>query len=185
MAAGAAGQQEGLVSDEPDPEALELQLLLEGILEQYGYDFRDYATASIRRRIMSRVQAEGLNSISGLQERVLHDPECMDRLLSALTVHVTSMFRDPGFYVAFREKVVPSLQTYPFARIWHAGCSTGEEVYSLAILLGFVSAVLDEGLHGELLQGQRQGHPLRVLYGEVRSRPISSRAPGKYGVWPS
>jgi chemotaxis protein methyltransferase CheR len=120
---------------EPDPEKLELHLLLEGILQQYGYDFRDYATASIRRRIMSRVQAEGLQSISGLQERVLHDAECMDRLLSALTVHVTAMFRDPGFYVAFREKVVPALQTYPFARIWHAGCSTGEEVYSLAILL--------------------------------------------------
>ncbi len=118
-----------------DLEGIEVKLLLEGIFRQYGYDFRDYAPASIRRRIRSRVDAEGAKTVSGLQARVLHDPACMERLLLALTVHVTSMFRDPGFYVAFREKVVPLLTTYPFARIWHAGCSSGEEVYSLAILL--------------------------------------------------
>ena len=79
--------------------------------------------------------AEGLTTISGLQERVLHDPACMERLLLDLSVNVTAMFRDPTFYRAFREQVVPLLRTYPFIRIWHAGCSTGEEVYSLAILL--------------------------------------------------
>jgi chemotaxis protein methyltransferase CheR len=116
-------------------EELELKLLLEAVFSRYGYDFRDYASASMRRRISNRVRAEKLESVAALQERVLQDPACMERLLVAMTVHVTAMFRDPGFYRAFREKVIPVLQTYPFVRIWHAGCSTGEEVYSLAILL--------------------------------------------------
>jgi chemotaxis protein methyltransferase CheR len=120
---------------EVDREEIEIGLLLEGVFRQYGYDFRGYAHASIRRRILNVVRAESLGSVSGLQERVLHDASCMERLLAALTVHVTAMFRDPGFYRAFRAKVVRALETYPFVRIWHAGCSTGEEVYSLAILL--------------------------------------------------
>jgi chemotaxis protein methyltransferase CheR len=78
---------------------------------------------------------EGAESISGLQERVLHDPAAMERLLAGLSVNVTSMFRDPTFFVAFREHVVPLLRTYPFIRVWNAGCSTGEETYSFAILL--------------------------------------------------
>lgn len=116
-------------------EDIEIPLLLEGIFRHYGFDFRNYAQASIRRRILSRVQAEGLHTVSGLQERVLHDPACMERLLLALTVQVTSMYRDPSFYAAFRQKIVPLLRTYPYVRLWHAGCSTGEEVYSMAILL--------------------------------------------------
>jgi chemotaxis protein methyltransferase CheR len=122
-------------------EQVEIDLLLEGIFLHYGYDFRDYARASIRRRVLNCVRAEGLRTVSALQERALHDVGCMERVLSALTVHVTAMFRDPGFYRAFRQKVVPALETYPFVRIWHAGCSTGEEVYSLAILLS------EEGLY--------------------------------------
>jgi chemotaxis protein methyltransferase CheR len=118
-----------------EQEALEVRRLLEGVHAQYGYDFRDYAAASIRRRILRRMEAEGCSSISGLRERVLQDSSCMERLIVALTVHVTSMFRDPGFYKSFREKVVPMLRTYPFLRVWMAGCSTGEEVYSMAILL--------------------------------------------------
>jgi len=116
-------------------ETIELDLLLEGIYRFYGTDFRNYARASLRRRVWNMVNEEGLTSISALQARVLHDPEAMERLLLRLTVHVTTMFRDPSFFVAFREKVVPHLFTHPFVRIWHAGCSTGEEVYSLAILL--------------------------------------------------
>jgi chemotaxis protein methyltransferase CheR len=118
-----------------DREALELQLLLQGIYQQYGFDFREYATASLKRRVWRRAHAEGLQTIAGLIERVLHDPEVMERLLLDLSINVTAMFRDPTFYAAFREKVVPILRTYPFTRIWVAGCSTGEEVYSLAILL--------------------------------------------------
>ena len=116
-------------------EEIEIQLLLEGIYRYYGFDFRNYAMPSLKRRIWNIIRSEKLNSISGLLEKVLHQPECMERLLLGLSVNVTSMFRDPGFYMAFRKTVIPLLRTYPFIRIWHAGCSTGEEVYSLAILL--------------------------------------------------
>lgn len=114
---------------------IELALLLEGVYRRYGFDFREYAPASLRRRVWRRVQAEGLSTISALQDRLLHEPACMERLLLDLSINVTAMFRDPSFYLTFREKVVPLLRTYPFTRIWIAGCSTGEEVYSLAILL--------------------------------------------------
>jgi chemotaxis protein methyltransferase CheR len=123
------------VSYNADLERIEIELLLEGVYRHYGFDFRAYAYASIRRRLWKRVSAEGLTSISELQARVLHDPEAMERLLLDLSVSVTSMFRDPRFYQVFRDEVVPLLRTYPFIRIWHAGCSTGEEVYSTAILL--------------------------------------------------
>jgi chemotaxis protein methyltransferase CheR len=119
-----------------DLETIELQLLLEGVYQQYGFDFRGYAAASLKRRVWRRVHAEGAGTISALTERVLHEPDVMERLLLDLSINVTSMFRDPTFYVALRERVVPLLKTYPFTRIWVAGCSTGEEVYSLAILLG-------------------------------------------------
>jgi chemotaxis protein methyltransferase CheR len=118
-----------------DLEEIELALLLEGMFRKYGFDFREYASASLRRRVWRRVHAEGLSTISELQARLLHDPACMERLLLDLSINVTAMFRDPSFYNAFRAKVVPQLRTYPFTRIWVAGCSTGEEVYSLAILL--------------------------------------------------
>ena len=122
-------------------EDVEIELLLEGVFRHYGYDFRDYAPSSLRRRIRDRVRAEHVQTISGLKEKVLHDPECMERLLLSFSINVSAMFRDPGFYRAFRARVVPILRTYPFIRIWHAGCSTGEEVYSMAILLD------EEGLY--------------------------------------
>jgi chemotaxis protein methyltransferase CheR len=122
-------------SERDDVEEIEISLLLEAVFRRYGFDFREYAPASLRRRVWRRAHAEGLETLSALQDRLLHDPQCMERLLLDLSINVTAMFRDPTFYVAFREKVVPQLRTYPFTRIWVAGCSTGEEVYSLAILL--------------------------------------------------
>ena len=116
-------------------EQLERDLLLEAVFRRYGYDFRQYAPASLRRRIAAFMETEKLATVSGLQERILHEPESMKRFLLALSVNVTAVFRDPEFFVTFRQKVVPLLRTYPFVRIWHAGCSTGEEVYSMAILL--------------------------------------------------
>ena len=123
------------VSYNAELERLEIELLLEGVFRHYGFDFRSYAYASIRRRLWKRIEAEGLSSISELQALVLHDAGGMERLLLDLSVSVTAMFRDPGFYEVFRDDVVPLLRTYPFIRIWHAGCSTGEEVYSTAIVL--------------------------------------------------
>jgi chemotaxis protein methyltransferase CheR len=122
-------------STEEDLEKIEINLLLEGLFAWCGYDYRSYAYSSIRRRIWHRVHSERLSSISGLQEKVLHDPECLKRLIADFSINVTEMFRDPLFFANFREKVVPLLRTYPSIRIWHAGCSTGEEVYSMAILL--------------------------------------------------
>ncbi|WP_435877196.1 CheR family methyltransferase [Sporosarcina highlanderae] len=116
-------------------EQLEIQLFLQGIYEWYGYDFRDYAYNSIRRRIWHRVYEERLNSILGLMEKTLRDSECLKRLLLDFSINVTEMFRDPSFFLAIREKIIPHLRTYPSLRIWHAGCATGEEVYSMAILL--------------------------------------------------
>jgi chemotaxis protein methyltransferase CheR len=123
------------ISYNAELERIEIELLLEGVFRHYGFDFRSYAYASIRRRLWKRTEAEGLSSISELQALVLHDAPAMERLLLDLSVSVTAMFRDPGFYQVFREDVVPLLRTYPFIRIWHAGCSTGEEVYSTAIVL--------------------------------------------------
>jgi chemotaxis protein methyltransferase CheR len=123
------------VKPDNELETLEIELLLEAIVRRYGYDFREYAFASLKRRLWNVIHAEALTTISGLQEKILHDPACMERFLHALSVNVTAMFRDPGFFITFRERVVPLLRTYPFIRLWHAGCSTGEEVYSMAILL--------------------------------------------------
>ena len=131
-------QQPAAIIDEQakaELEEIEVRLLTEGIYRHYGFDFRDYSMPSLRRRIWKRVYAEGLSTVSGLIERVLHDPVSMEQLLLDLSINTTAMFRDPTFYLAFRRKVVPILRTYPFVRIWHAGCSTGEEVYSMAILL--------------------------------------------------
>jgi chemotaxis protein methyltransferase CheR len=116
-------------------EKLEMELLLEAIYRKSGFDFRGYAAAGLKRRMLRRVKEEGLRSLSGLQERILHDPVALERLLVDLSVNVTSMFRDPYFFSAFRKKAVPLLRTYPFVRLWHAGCSTGEEAFSMAILL--------------------------------------------------
>lgn len=118
-----------------DLERIEIELLLLGLFNWCGYDYRSYSYNSIKRRIYHRIHAEGLSSVSGLQEKVLHDPVCLKRLLADFSINVTEMFRDPLFFLSFRENVVPLLRTYPSIRIWHAGCSTGEEVYSMAILL--------------------------------------------------
>jgi chemotaxis protein methyltransferase CheR len=119
----------------PDLERVEVAVLLEAVFRHYGFDFRSYAFSSVKRRLWKRIHAEGLATVSQLQDRVLHDPEALERLLLDLSINVTAMYRDPGFYRAFRAHVVPLLRTYPFIRVWHAGCSTGEEVYSMAILL--------------------------------------------------
>lgn len=116
-------------------ERLEIDVLLEAIHRHYGYDFRNYAQASLRRRILQCVQAENLTRVSELIPRVLHDPGFFSLFLQHMSVGVTSMFRDPAVYRAIRRVVIPFLKTFPFVKIWHAGCSSGEEVYSMAILL--------------------------------------------------
>lgn len=117
------------------PESEQVRSLLNAIYERYGLDFRNYADSSITRRILQAMRAEKLASIPQLERKLLVDPACMERFLIAATVNVTSMFRDPDFYRILRQEVIPELRSRSFLRIWHAGCSTGEEVFSLAIVL--------------------------------------------------
>ena len=116
-------------------EEIEVDLLLEAVHRARGFDFRDYARASLRRRIANQMKTEAVTTVTALLDRILHDEEAMNRFLMGVSVNVSAMFRDPGFFRALRQQVVPMLRTYPFVRIWQAGCSMGEEVYSLAILL--------------------------------------------------
>jgi chemotaxis protein methyltransferase CheR len=116
-------------------ERLEMDLLLLAIYRHHGFDFRAYAPASLHRRIRRHMENARVSTISGLTELILHEPAALQRLLHDLSVNVTAMFRDPSFFLEFRKDVVPLLRTYPTVRIWHAGCSTGEEVYAMAILL--------------------------------------------------
>ena len=118
-----------------ETEDIELELLVEAIYRKYGYDFRNYTRSSLKRRVMQRLHRAGLPHLSAMQHLVLTDQAFFSTLLLDMTINVTEMFRDPAFYLKIREKVIPVLKTYPFCKIWHAGCSTGEEVYSMAILL--------------------------------------------------
>lgn len=119
----------------PSVHDIEIRLLVEAVYLRYGQDFRDYAQASLKRRVLQAQLRMGAASISALQERVLHDPEAFSELLQYLTVPVSEMFRDPPYFRALRRHVAPVLRTYPSIKVWVAGCSTGEEPYSLAILL--------------------------------------------------
>ncbi len=116
-------------------ENIEIRLLLEAIYQKYGYDFRDYSKAHIKRRIKHRISISNFNSISEMSHRVIYDQSFFETFLLDLSINVTEMFRDPSFYLALRKKVVPLLKTYAFIKVWNAGCATGEEVYSIAILL--------------------------------------------------
>jgi len=131
------------MSDDIDNQNIELQLLLQAIYLKYGYDFRNYAKASVRRRVEHFMKKENLNSFAETQHKILYEVNFFDRLLLDLSVNVTEMFRDPNFYRSFRQNVVPFLKKQPFLKIWHAGCASGEEVYSMAILLK------EEGLYNK------------------------------------
>lgn len=114
---------------------IEIDLLVEAIYKKYGYDFRDYGKAHIKRRILHRLATSGLKNISELQHKIIYEPEYVKVLLEDLSITVTEMFRDPSFYAGVRAEVFPILKTYPYFKIWHAGCATGQEVYSMAIML--------------------------------------------------
>ena len=116
-------------------EKIEIDLFLEAIFKCYGYDFQLYARASIKRRIKHLMKKNGYNRISDMTSDILHDPSVFEKVVYDFSITVTEMFRDPSFYQSLRNKIIPYLKTYPFIKIWHAGCATGEEVYSLAILL--------------------------------------------------
>ncbi len=121
--------------NEIDDERLEIQLLLEAIYRKYGYDFREYSCAHTKRRLEHRLGLERMSSYSAMQHRLIYDQKFFEKILLDLSINVTEMFRDPWFYKEVRRTVLPHLQTYPFIKAWHAGCSAGQEVYSMGILL--------------------------------------------------
>ena len=126
--------QNRIVEDQLEIENIEIDLLLDAVYKKYGYDFRNYGKAHIKRRVMHRLATSELSSISHMQHLVLRDESFFEKLLRDLSINVTEMFRDPQFYKAIRQDVIPILKTFPFIKVWHAGCSSGEEVYSMAIL---------------------------------------------------
>lgn len=146
-------------------EDIEIQLLLDAVYRHYHYDFRHYARASIKRRLIQARNHWGYDSISEIQSAVLHDETMLPRLLNYLTVQVSEMFRDPSYFRALREKVVPHLRTYPSLKVWVAGCSHGEELYSLAILFA------EEGLAD------------RTIFYATDINPVALRA-AQAGVFP-
>ncbi|HVK14105.1 MAG TPA: CheR family methyltransferase [Gemmataceae bacterium] len=151
----------------PDATAdLELRLLLEAIKERYHYDFRGYSLASLKRRLTQARERFDCRSFSALQDRVLHDPAVLQDLLAFLTVQVSEFFRDPAYFRAVRELVVPHLRTYPSLKVWVAGCSAGEELYSLAILFR------EEGLEERTLFYGTDINPQALRQAEAAVYPL-------------
>src|SRR5712672_1906362 len=145
---------------------IELHLLIDAIYLKYHYDFRRYAAASLKRRLTAAMNRFNCETFSELQSKVLHDPAMFPALLDFLTVPVSQMFRDPGYFRSLRQSVVPILRTYPSLKVWVAGCGTGEEVYSLAILLR------EEGLL-----------PRTLIYAtDINPRVLQTAAAGVYEV---
>ncbi len=145
---------------------IELQLLIEAIYRKYHYDFRCYAPASLKRRVTAAMARLNCHSYSQLQHRVLHEPAAFPELLDHLTVPVSEMFRDPSYFHSLRAAVIPVLRTYPSLKVWVAGCGTGEEVYSLAILLR------EEGLLGRTL----------IYATDINPQTLQKAATGVYDV---
>lgn len=141
---------------------MEIEFLLEAIYRLSGYDFRQYARSSINRRIFNRMRMENMDTVTALLEKVIHEPGFLDQILNDFSINVTEMFRDPDFFKALREEVVPELSGLQQIRIWHAGCSSGEEVFSMAIILE-EAGLLDKSLiyatdfNEDILEMAKQG----------------------------
>ena len=178
------------MSKPPSDFDIELRMLVEAVYLKYNYDFRDYTGASQKRRVLVAMREMGCDTVSALQAKVLHEPDGFAQLLQYLTIPVTEMFRDPEYFLAVREQVAPFLRTYPSLKIWVAGCSTGEEVYSLAILLkeeGLLerSIVYATDINPQSLEAARRGvFPLERmrLYTENYQKAGGTRAFSDYYV---
>ncbi len=147
-------------------EKIEIKLLLQAIFEKYGYDFRNYQKASIKRRIERRLVLSHIDTISEMQHRLLYDEAFFETLLLDFSINVTHMFRDPSFFKALRENVIPLLKKQPHIKIWHAGCATGEEIYSMAILLK------EEGIYDKT----------RIFATDINQKVIQTAKEGIYSI---
>jgi len=171
-----------------ETENIEIMLLLEAIYQKYGYDFRDYSRASIKRRIKHTLSMSGLDNISEMVRQVLYDERFFNRLLMNFSINVTEMFRDPPFYKALSQTVIKELKQKAFVRIWHAGCATGEEAYSMAILLKEAglydrSRIYATDFNEEVIRKAREGiYPLNdiIKYGQNYSQSTGNENFSKY-----
>ena len=146
---------------------IEIRLLVDAIYQKYGYDFRNYSQAHVKRRILNRFNLSGMKFITDMIHESIYNHKFVDQVLMDLSITVTEMFRDPTFYKALREEVLPVLQTYPFIKIWHAGCASGEEVYSMAIMLK------EEGLYGKTQIYATDFNPVIIRQAKDGIYPIS------------
>jgi len=146
---------------------IEIKLLIEALYLKSGFDFRNYSQAHIKRRILNRFKISGMNSITEMANKAIYDSEFTDQILMDLSITVTEMFRDPSFYKALRQSVLPVLRTYPHVKIWHAGCASGEEVYSMAIMLK------EEGLLHKTQIYATDFNPSIIRYAKQAQYPIS------------
>lgn len=153
---------------------LELKLLLEGIYQRYQHDFRHYAVASMRRRVRQAMEKLGCPTLSSLQARVLHEPDVFAQVLPHLTVQVSEMFRDPTFFLALRDEVLPVLSTYPSIKVWVAGCASGEEVWSYAILLAEAGLIERSLIYGTDISAEALGTAQRGVYPAERIAGFSA-----------
>jgi chemotaxis protein methyltransferase CheR len=169
---------------EQKAEDVEVRLLLEGIFQFYGYDFRQYEPSRLQALILSRLKAEGLDNLSQYQHRILRDRACLDRLIESVTANRRGMFDPPGLWKLLRERIVPVLRTYPTSKVWVPGCSSGEEAYSLAVLLqeeglGHRSVVYATELDEGVIARARQGRLSAVQFAQARKnyRRSGGRSP--------
>jgi len=146
---------------------VEIKLLIEGLYLKYGFDFRNYSQAHLKRRILNRLQASGLASITEMTHKMIYEPAFTDQILLDLSITVSEMFRDPSFYKALRQSVLPVLRSYPHVKIWHAGCANGEEVYSMAIMLK------EEGLLHKTQIYATDFNPVVIRHAKKAQYPIS------------
>jgi chemotaxis protein methyltransferase CheR len=156
---------------------LELQLLLEAVQRVSGHDFREYAPATLRRRVLERVRSEGATTISGLQERVLHEPGSMERFVDALTHNASAPFADPAFLTEFLTHILPRLRTFPHVRVWIAGCGAGDDAYAIAALCkeaDFLERIRIYATDASELATERARAGIIPRAGAAASRNISS-----------
>jgi chemotaxis protein methyltransferase CheR len=146
---------------------IEIRLLVEAIYQKYGYDFRNYSQAHVKRRILNRFNLSGMKHITDMIHESVYNHKFVDQLLTDLSITVTEMFRDPPFYKVLREEILPILQSYPFIKIWHAGCASGEEVYSMAIMLK------EEGLYAKTQIYATDFNPLIIKQAKDGIFPIN------------
>jgi chemotaxis protein methyltransferase CheR len=146
---------------------IEIRLVVEAIYQKYGYDFRNYSQAHVKRRILNRFNLSGMKHISDMIHESVYNHKFVDQMLMDLSINVTEMFRDPNFYRALREEIIPILKTYPYLKIWHAGCASGEEVYSMAVILH------EEGLYGKTQIYATDFNPVIIKQAKDGLYPIS------------